>query len=185
MSSAGANATLRQQLGEAQTALHTKEEERRKVEQERDRLAKQLADQADKHQAELQKLKDTEEALQAEFKTQRSNWVEKEKALSDGYREIEDLLDGESPFSFFRLPTCHMSRLPASYFFFLLVQSISLVTPSPPTKSSRLAVMSGGWLVPRSRPTPHGPSPSSCLPSKLVSSRHIGLLAGETIDWKV
>ena len=40
-----------------------------------------------------------------------------EKALFEGYGEIEDLLDGELPFSFFRLPTCHMSRLPASYFF--------------------------------------------------------------------
>nr|XP_020163246.1 uncharacterized abhydrolase domain-containing protein DDB_G0269086-like [Aegilops tauschii subsp. strangulata] len=94
---ARANATLRQQLGEARTALHAKEEERLKVEQERDRLAKQLADQADKHKAELQKLKDAEEALQAEFETQRSNWVEKEKALSDGYGKIEDLLDEYFP----------------------------------------------------------------------------------------
>nr|XP_020176872.1 uncharacterized protein LOC109762432 [Aegilops tauschii subsp. strangulata] len=79
-----ANATLRQQMGEAQTALHNKEE-RLKMEQERDRLAKQLADQADKHQAELQKLKDAEEALQAKFETHRSNWVDKEKAVSAGY----------------------------------------------------------------------------------------------------
>ena len=69
-------------MGEAQTALHAKEEERLKMEQERDHLAKQLADQADKHQAELQKLKDMEETLQAEFETHRSNWVDKEKALS-------------------------------------------------------------------------------------------------------
>nr|XP_045089508.1 uncharacterized protein LOC109746334 [Aegilops tauschii subsp. strangulata] len=53
-----ANATLRQQMGEAQTVLHAKEEERLKMEQERDCLAKQLVD-----QAELQKLKDAEEAL--------------------------------------------------------------------------------------------------------------------------
>nr|XP_040243911.1 uncharacterized abhydrolase domain-containing protein DDB_G0269086-like [Aegilops tauschii subsp. strangulata] len=91
------NATLRHQLGEAQTALHAKEEERSKMEQEPDRLAKQLADQANKHQAELQKLKDAEEALQAEFETQRSNWVEKESALLDGYGEIEDLLDEYFP----------------------------------------------------------------------------------------
>ena len=141
-------------MGEAQTALHAKEEEHLKVEQERDRLAKQLADQVDKHKAELQKLKDTEEALQAEFKTQRSNWVEKEKALSDGYDEIEDLLDGELSFSFLCLPSCHMSQLLASYFFFLLVQSISLVTPSPPAKPSRLTVTSGGWMVQQSHPTP-------------------------------
>ena len=61
------------------------------MEQERDRLAKQLADQADKHQAELQKLIDAEEALQAEFETHLSNWVDKEKALSAGYGEIEDI----------------------------------------------------------------------------------------------
>ena len=83
-------------------------------------MAKQLADQEDKHKAELQKLKDAEEALQAEFETHCSNWVEKERALSDGYVDIEDLLDGELSLSFFRLPTCHMSRPLASYFFFFL-----------------------------------------------------------------
>nr|XP_020162023.1 translation initiation factor IF-2-like [Aegilops tauschii subsp. strangulata] len=59
-----ANTTLQQGLGKAQTALRAKEEEHSKMEQERDRLAKKLAD-----QAELQKLKDAEEALQAEFET--------------------------------------------------------------------------------------------------------------------
>ena len=88
------------------------------MEQERDRLAKQLADQADKHQAELQKLKDTEEALQAEFETQRSNWVEKEKALSAGFGEVEDMLDGKLLFSFFFfLPVGPASRPLTSHFF--------------------------------------------------------------------
>nr|XP_020156581.1 translation initiation factor IF-2-like [Aegilops tauschii subsp. strangulata] len=40
----GANATLQQHLGEAQTTLRAKEEECSKVAQERDRLAKKLAD---------------------------------------------------------------------------------------------------------------------------------------------
>nr|XP_040245352.1 uncharacterized protein LOC120964620 [Aegilops tauschii subsp. strangulata] len=60
-------ATVQRQLGEAQTALRAKEAACLEAEQERDRLAKQLADQADAHKAELQKLKDAEEALQAEF----------------------------------------------------------------------------------------------------------------------
>jgi hypothetical protein len=66
---AGANATLQQHLGEVQTELHAKEEERRKAALERVRLAKKLADQADQHKAELQKLKEAEGALQAEFET--------------------------------------------------------------------------------------------------------------------
>ena len=68
----GANATLQQHLGEAQTMLRPKEEECSKVVQERDRLAKKLADQAGQHKAELQKLKEAEDALQAEFETERS-----------------------------------------------------------------------------------------------------------------
>ena len=107
-------------MGEAQTALHAKEEERSKMEREHDRLAKKLVDQADQHQAELQKLKDAEEALEVEFETECSKWADKEKALSEGYSEIEDLLDGELPLSFFHRLTCHMIRLVASYFFFFL-----------------------------------------------------------------
>ena len=90
----GANATLQQRLVEAQTALRAKEAACLKAEQERDRLAKLLADQADAYKAELQKLKDVEEALQAEFESQLSNWVDTQKALEPGYVEIEDLLDG-------------------------------------------------------------------------------------------
>ena len=71
--------------GEAQTALRTKEEECCKAAEERVRLAQKLVDQADQRKAELQKLKEAEDALTAEFETPRSNWVEKEKALSDGY----------------------------------------------------------------------------------------------------
>ena len=56
-------------MGEDQIALHAKEEERLKMEQERYRHAKQLADQAAEHQAELQKPKEVEEALLAKFET--------------------------------------------------------------------------------------------------------------------
>nr|XP_045084503.1 protein atonal homolog 8-like [Aegilops tauschii subsp. strangulata] len=44
---------VRQHLGEAQTALRAKEEECSKAAQERDRLAKKLANQADQHKALL------------------------------------------------------------------------------------------------------------------------------------
>ena len=94
------------------------------MEQERDRLAKQLADQADKHQAELQKLKDAEEALQAEFETKRSNWVEKEKALSAGFGEVKDMLDGKLFFSFFFLPVGPAGRPPTSHFFLLPLRRV-------------------------------------------------------------
>nr|XP_020172928.1 uncharacterized abhydrolase domain-containing protein DDB_G0269086-like [Aegilops tauschii subsp. strangulata] len=90
---ASANATLRQQLGEAQTALCAKEAECSKVAEERDRLVKELADQADRHKAALQAAKDNETGLLAEFETKRSNWGEEKKALTDGYSNIEDMID--------------------------------------------------------------------------------------------
>ena len=118
-----------QWLGKVQTVLHAKEEERSRIEQERDRLAKKLADQADRHQEELQKLQDAEKALEAEFETQRSSWVDKEKALTDGYGEIEDMLDGKSFFSFFCLPTCLTSRPMTLCLFFVFAQNTFLVMP--------------------------------------------------------
>ena len=65
--------------------------------EERDHLAKNLADQADQHKAALQAAKDGEASLLAEFETERSSWAEKEKALNDGYGDIEDMIDGELP----------------------------------------------------------------------------------------
>nr|XP_040258379.1 cilia- and flagella-associated protein 91-like [Aegilops tauschii subsp. strangulata] len=90
-----AAAELRKRLGEFESALHTKQQERSQAAQECDRLAKELADQAERHKAELQKLKESEGLLEAEFETQLSNWAEKEKFLSDDYGEIEDMIDGE------------------------------------------------------------------------------------------
>ena len=84
---------MQQRLGEVQTELHTTEEERSKAAQECDRLANGVADQAERHKAELQKLKEGEAHLQSEFETQRSNWAKKEKFLTDGYGEIEDMID--------------------------------------------------------------------------------------------
>jgi hypothetical protein len=92
---AGTNATLQQHLGKVQTELRVKEEERRKAALECDRLAKRLADQADHHKAELQKFKEAEGALQAEFEVEGSKWAEKEAILTAGYGEIEDMIDGK------------------------------------------------------------------------------------------
>ena len=66
----GANADLRQQLGIAQTALRTMEGELNALAQERDRLAKRLADQEESHQAALKAAQDSEAALKAEFETE-------------------------------------------------------------------------------------------------------------------
>nr|XP_020183568.1 uncharacterized protein LOC109769223 [Aegilops tauschii subsp. strangulata] len=83
--SGGAAAELQQRLDKVQTELHAKEQEYSQAAQECDRLPKELADQAEQHKAELQKLKEEEDSLKAEFKTQCSNWAEKEKFLTDGH----------------------------------------------------------------------------------------------------
>ena len=53
-----------------------------------------MADQADRHKSELKKLKEAEDSLMAEFKTQHSNWAEREAILTAGYGKIEDMIDG-------------------------------------------------------------------------------------------
>nr|XP_020156367.1 M protein, serotype 24-like [Aegilops tauschii subsp. strangulata] len=58
-----ATADLRKSLGAAETALRAKEVERSQAAKECDRLAKELADQAERHKAELQKLKASEANL--------------------------------------------------------------------------------------------------------------------------
>ena len=71
----GANADLRRDLGEAQAALRTKDAEYAALVQERDRLAKKLADQEESHKAALQKAQDGEAALKAEFETEAASWA--------------------------------------------------------------------------------------------------------------
>ena len=90
---------MRQQLGEAQTALCVKEDECNTLAQERDRLAKKLADQEESHKAALKAVKDSEAALQAEYETEAANWAESKQALSEGYGQIEDLVDSKPPSS--------------------------------------------------------------------------------------
>ena len=61
---------MRSQLSGAQTALRAKEAECTALDQECDRLAKQLADQEESHKAALKKAQDNEDALKAEFETE-------------------------------------------------------------------------------------------------------------------
>ena len=68
--SAAANASLREQLGGTQTALHAKEAEFDTLVQERDRLVKKLAGQEESHKAALKAVQDREATLQAEFETE-------------------------------------------------------------------------------------------------------------------
>ena len=106
--SAAANASLRAQLGESQTALRAKDAELAALVQERDRLAKKLADQEEGHKAALKAAQDREATLQAEFETEAVAWDEARQTLVSGYGQIEDLVDGKSstPSSF--LAICHV-----------------------------------------------------------------------------
>ena len=61
---------MRKELGEAKAALHTKEAEYAASVQERDHLAKKLADQDKSHKAALQAAQDSEVALKAEYETE-------------------------------------------------------------------------------------------------------------------
>ena len=62
-------------MGEANTALRAKEDECNRAAQERDRLIKQLADQAALHKTALKQAEDNEVRLLAEFETERSGWA--------------------------------------------------------------------------------------------------------------
>ena len=97
--SAEANADLREQLGGAQTALRAKEAECNTLAQERDRLAKWLADQEESHKAALKAAQDSEAALQAEYETEAARRAEARQSLINGYGQIEDLVDGRPPSS--------------------------------------------------------------------------------------
>ena len=53
--------------------------------QERDRLAKRLADQEKSHKAALKAVQDSEAALQAEYETEAASWAEAKQMLINGY----------------------------------------------------------------------------------------------------
>ena len=88
---------MRKELGEAKAALHTKEAEYAALVQERDRLAKKLADQEESHKAALQAARDSEATLKAEYETEAASWSETRRALDEGFGRIEDLIDGKPP----------------------------------------------------------------------------------------
>ena len=96
---AAANASLREQLGGSQAALRAKEAEFAALEQERDRLAKRLADQEESHKVALKAVQDSEAALQAEYEMEAAGWAEARQTLITGYGQIEDLVDGKPPTS--------------------------------------------------------------------------------------
>ena len=98
---AAANAILREQLGGTQAALRAKEAEFDALAQERDRLAKRLADQEKSHKAALKAAQDSEAALKAEYETEAASWAEARQALSQGYSRVEDLIVGGPPSSSF------------------------------------------------------------------------------------
>ena len=103
---AAANASLRAQLGESQTALRAKDAELAALVQERDRLVKKLADQEEGHKAALKAVQDREAALQAEYETEPAGWAEARQTLISGYGQIEDLVDCKPPTSSSFLAVC-------------------------------------------------------------------------------
>ena len=103
---AAANASLRAQLGGSQAALRAKEAEFAALVQERDRLAKRLADQEESHKAALKAVQDSEAALRAEYETEAAGWAEPRQTLVNGYGQIEDLVDGQPPSSSSFLAAC-------------------------------------------------------------------------------
>ena len=92
---------MRGQLSGAQSTLRAKEVECAALAQERDCLAKKLADQEESHKAALKAAQDSEAALKAEYETEAANWAEARQALSQGYSRVEDLIDGGLPSSSF------------------------------------------------------------------------------------
>ena len=75
---------MREQLGGAQTALRAKEAECNALAQERDPLAKKLADQEESHKAALKAVQDSEAAFQAKYETEAVSWAEARKSLING-----------------------------------------------------------------------------------------------------
>ena len=150
--------------------------------QERDRLVKKLADQEESHKAALKAVQDSEAALQAEYETEAASWAEARQSLINGYGQIEDLVDGRPPSSSSlacRLPFGSLSDLVFfSSFSFFLVQSTSLATLLPPTRSSRPTARRKGRLAPKSCRTLVGRLRNSSWRFKPASSRLTACFAG-------
>nr|XP_020195158.1 uncharacterized protein LOC109780987 [Aegilops tauschii subsp. strangulata] len=92
-----ANATLQQQLGEANTALRAKEADCSKLAEERDRLTTQLAEQAELLKKAQKEAEEKEVGLLAEFETERSASTDKGALLTAGFGKIRDMVDDFLP----------------------------------------------------------------------------------------
>ena len=153
--------------------------------QERDRLAKRLADQEENHKAALKVVRDSEAALQAEYETEAACWAEAKQTLINGYGQIEDLVDGRPPSSLSLLAACRFSPFYDLVFFssfsFFFAQSTSLATLPPPTRSSRPTARHGDRLAPRSRQTLAGRWRSSSWRFKPAFSRLTACSAGFSV----
>ena len=155
------NATLQQQLGEANTALRAKEEECSKLATQHDLLAAQLAEQKELLKKAQDEAEKKEAALLAEFESERSSWTDREAMLTSGFHEIEDIVDGTflsllraSDYVSGRLLIFRLSS-------FLSWQTSSLVTRRQSLWPSRLLVRREGQTVRRSPLMPPEPSMSS------------------------
>jgi hypothetical protein len=103
---------------ELESQLRAKELERSQAAVEHDRLDKELVDQAARHVDQVRQLKDGEELLKAEFESQRSDWAEWEKCLSEGYEVIDGMLEGN--FSFLLGgASCYWESVSYSFLLFL------------------------------------------------------------------
>ena len=86
--------------------LGAKGEECSKLAAERDMLAAQLAEQKELLKKTQKEAEEAETALLAEFASERSSWSDKEAMLTSGFREIEDIVDGE--FLYFLSSSCRL-----------------------------------------------------------------------------
>ena len=86
--------------------MRAKGEECSKLATERDLLATQLAEQRELLAMMQKEAEEAETALLAEFASERSSWTDREAMLSSGFREIEDIFDGE--FLYFLSSSCQL-----------------------------------------------------------------------------
>ena len=75
--------------------MRVKGEECSKLATERDLLAAQLEEQRELLKKAQDEAEKRETALLAEFKSERSSWIDKEAQLTSGFHEIKDIVDGE------------------------------------------------------------------------------------------